>query len=445
MKYLTLLFATAFVAVSAMAEQVQLSLSTTHPMLPAAQKNTTFIKVALTGFQLKQAERAPVNLSIVLDKSGSMQGDSIVKAREAACQAVSRLQKNDIVSIVAYDSGVQVLVPATKVTDKQSIIDIINKVQADGGTALFAGVSKAAAETRKFFQKNHVNRVILLSDGQANEGPSSPAALGELGSSLIKEGISVSTIGLGQGYNEDLMARLATKSDGNHIYAHTSKQLIAAFNNEFGDVLSVVAQEVSIKIVCDTGVRPIRVLGRDAEITGQNVVLNMNQLYSQQEKFVMLEVEVPAGLKDATRQLASCSVSYSNLKTKVTDKLTSQLAVRFSESQQVVAKNVNQDTMNVCISVHASVANSEAIKLRDQGKIEEAKKILLANDKLLKEQLAINPTEELKKQASYNLYDYQNISNTKDWNVNRKKMKAYNRGNINQQKETQAYDTPKTK
>ena len=324
MKHLILLFAAAFLAASTIAEQVQLNLSTTHPLLPAAQKNKTFIKVSLTGFHLKQADRAPVNLSIVLDKSGSMQGDKLLKAREAACQAVSRLQKNDIVSIVAYDTGVQILVPATKVTDKASIIAIINKVQASGGTALFAGVSKGAAETRKFFQKNRVNRVILLSDGQANEGPSTPAALGELGSSLIKEGISVSTIGLGQGYNEDLMARLATKSDGNHIYAHTSEQLIAAFNNEFGDVLSVVAQEVSIKIICANGVRPIRVLGRDAEITGQNVVLNMNQLYSKQEKFVMLEVEVPTGVKDATRDLVNGAGSYSNMKTKVTDKLQSQ-------------------------------------------------------------------------------------------------------------------------
>ena len=115
-----------------------------------------------------------------------------------------------------------------------------------------------------------MNRVILLSDGQANVGPKSATELGELGMSLGKEGISVTTIGLGAGYNEDLMANLAGYSDGNHAFVENAEDLVRIFNYEFGDVLSVVAQDLVIRIQLMDGVRPMRLLGRDGEILGLN-------------------------------------------------------------------------------------------------------------------------------------------------------------------------------
>src|SRR5690606_35247421 len=108
----------------------------------------------------------------------------------------------------------------------------------------------------------------LLSDGQANVGPSSPNELGRLGEASGKRGISITTIGLGLGYNEDLMAQLAMRSDGNHGFAETGDELIAMFNHELGDVLSVIGQDVDIEIEFDKGVRPLRGLNRDIEIRG---------------------------------------------------------------------------------------------------------------------------------------------------------------------------------
>ena len=98
--------------------------------------------------------------------------------------------------------------PATKVSDKKTIFRAIRQIRADGSTALFGGVSKGAKEIRKFLSHKRVNRMVLLSDGLANVGPQSPSELGDLGSSLIEDGISVTTIGLGLGYNEDLMTKL---------------------------------------------------------------------------------------------------------------------------------------------------------------------------------------------------------------------------------------------
>ena len=381
------------------AAQVKLNVGMAKPALLADQKQTTFLKVSLTGFAwTDKTRRTPVNVAIVIDKSGSMTGEKIAKAKEAAIMAVDRLDGNDIVSVVAYDSNIRVLVPATKVADRAAIRAAINQLSAGGTTALFAGVSKGAAEIRKFLDKNRVNRVVLLSDGLANVGPSCPDQLGALGSSLIKEGISVTTIGLGTDYNEDLMTQLARKSDGNHYFARSARQLVQIFKNELGDVLSVCAQEITVQIKCADGIRPVRVLGREAEIAGQNVVAVLNQLYSAQDKYVLLEVEVPATADGKTRPVADEDVSYANMATRTTEKLSSRVAVRFTKSKEVVETNVNRDVTVSAIMLTATDVNKKAVALLDQGKKQEAQKLLLDNARILK--------ENAKKYRSVTLDDY---------------------------------------
>ncbi len=251
------------------ASQVKLDVSLGNPTLIAGRKQTTYLKVGLTGFEMSgKAKRTPANIALVIDRSGSMQGEKIQQAKEAARMAVDRLNGDDIVSVIVYDDTVNVLVPATKASDRSTILAGIERIKAGGSTALFAGVSKGAAEVRKFLSRERVNRIILLSDGLANVGPDTPGALGDLGSSLSKEGISVTTLGLGLGYNEDLMMQLAQRSDGNHAFVEHPRDLVKIFNYEFGDVLSVVAQEVLVTIECGEGIRPVKVLGRRADIAG---------------------------------------------------------------------------------------------------------------------------------------------------------------------------------
>ncbi|MFN9974986.1 MAG: hypothetical protein ACK58T_34350, partial [Phycisphaerae bacterium] len=119
--------------------------------------------------------------------------------------------------------------------------------------------------------------IVLLSDGLANSGPSSPGELGDLGASLLKENISVSTMGLGLGYNEDLMVQLAGKSGGNHHFIEQATELADIFRREFSSVLSVVAQEIDLKVTIPEGIRPVRVLGNDADINGQLITTRMAQ------------------------------------------------------------------------------------------------------------------------------------------------------------------------
>ena len=423
----TVVAAVAMLALACAAEAAQVTLDAGlgQPVLLANKKQTTYLKVGLTGFEFRrEGERPPVNVALVIDKSGSMSGEKIQKAKEAALMAVERLGGRDLVSVVAYDHNIRVLVPATKVSDKASIRAGISRLSAGGNTALFGGVSKGAAEVRKFLQKDRVSRVILISDGLANVGPSSPKQLGDLGSSLIKEGISVSTVGLGLDYNEDLMTQLARKSDGNHYFAKTAAELAAIFQGELGDVLSVCAKEVTITITCAGGIRPVRVLGRDADITGQKVTAVLNQLYSGQEKYLVLEVEVPATAENKTRPIASVSVTYANMATKTSETLTSTASARFTKDAETVAKNENKKVMVSVVVQVAAQTNIDATALRDAGKVEEAKKLLITNGAYLKANGLRYNSLMLMNQSTFNYRNAEELDDA-EWKGTRKAMREY--------------------
>lgn len=417
------MMAVVFLSVELKAAQVRLDVSMAKPTLLAEKQQSTFFKIGLTGFKLTgHGKRAPVNISFVLDKSGSMSGEKIEKAKQAAIAAIGRLHSDDIVSVVVYDSTVRVIVPATKLSDKKMVCDEIARIHAGGSTALFAGVSKGADEIRKFIDRNRVNRVILLSDGLANVGPQSPSELGALGNSLTKEGISVSTMGLGLGYNEDLMTQLARNSGGNHIFIEQASDLVKIFNLEFNDVLSVVAQEVAIDMKVAAGVRPVRVLNTPAEINGQQVIVQLNQLYSDQEKYVLVEVELPPTAAGKSRQVAEVRVSYANMATKTTDRLSSTVSVNFSDSLAAVENKINVGVMEACVLQVANLNNKLATTLRDKGDVDGAKKLLLMNSDYLKEYAEKYGSKILGMRCADNQHQAQNLEGA-DWSKYRKQMR----------------------
>jgi Ca-activated chloride channel family protein len=278
-----------------------------------------------------------------------------------------------------------------------------------------------------------VNRIVLLSDGLANVGPDSPTELGALGRRLIKKGISVTTIGLGTGYNEDLMAKLAFNSDGNHYFAENAKDLAKIFDKEFRQALSVVAQEIQVEIKCADGIRPVRLLGRQGTIKGQKVSVYINQLYSGAEKFVLLEVELPPKSEGVTQKVAEIEVSYSNLKTHTTDRLKSEIEVNFSDSKALVEKRANNEVMADVIELLAVERNEIAIQLRDKGDIDRARQVLLDNSSFLKSNAARYKSSRLNSYGDEIAEDAEQLEE-KEWNTNRKKMRQSQYQRATQQK-----------
>lgn len=374
---------------SATSEQLQLNNSLGHPMLLKGKENQTFLKIGLTGFEIKsEQERPKTNIALVIDKSGSMSGDKIVKAKEAAIEAINQLGPDDIVSVLTYSNSVDVVVPATKLTDKQSVIAKVQQINAGGGTALFAGVCKGGAEVKKFVDNNRINRVILLSDGQANVGPSSPELLGDLSLALSKENIAVTTIGLGQGYNENVMVALAQKGEGNHYYVGKSEDLAKTFNQEFGDLMSVCAKDVALKVELAEGVKCKRSLGREAKIDGSTITYSFPQVYSGQEKFLMLEISVAGDKELEEMKVADVVISYYNAQSKVTDNLSSTVNCRLIDDPAEVERIADREVVKDAVEQIAAVNMVEAIKLREAGKEEEAQAVFIFNDSFIKKNIS---------------------------------------------------------
>src|SRR5262245_2198508 len=253
----------------------------------------TYLRVGLMGCRPEPSRnRTPVNVSFVIDRSGSMAGERLEQARSAAIMAVNRLGPDDIASVVAFDHLAQRLVGAQQVSDRALFIDRIRGIAVGGSTAIHDGVVLGASEVGRFKDPGRLNRVVLISDGQANVGPRRPDEFRALGAALFAEGISVTTIGLGLGYNEDLMLELARASDGNHAFARDPSDLINIFNKEFSDVLGSCAQTVSVDIEFKAGVRPVRALSREGIIEGQRAQFTLNQVYAATEHYILLEVDV---------------------------------------------------------------------------------------------------------------------------------------------------------
>jgi len=393
-----------------------------EPLMIAGQEQTAYIKITLGGFALPQQTRSPINLGIVLDRSGSMASDGkLEKAKEAALMALDRLQPDDILSVVTFDSTVEVVVPATKAADREAIRERISSLTPRGSTALFSGVSFGLQEVSKFLDPKRVNRIILLSDGQANVGPRSPNELGQLGESAARQGISITTIGLGLGYNEDLMAQLAMRSDGNHAFAENAVDLAKIFQYELGDILSVVAQDVQIDIDFGDGITPVRALGREATIHGRKAKVSLAQLYAKQEKHVLFEVKVPPGSAGATRALADVAVNYANMISKKRGTKRAAAAVEFSGARDLVAARANKKVMEAAVEAIATDTNRQAVALRDQGKVEEASKALERNAVYLKQQAAKLGSKKLDAYGSENETDAKNVR--QDWGKARKTMR----------------------
>ena len=368
--------------------------------LPSGQEVTVYIKVAVRPPAPSDVEkRVPLNLALVLDRSGSMQGDRIANARRAANRLIEMLQPEDRVSVVTFSSDAKVLLSSAEEINKQKAIAKINTLKAGGSTALFAGVSLGSEQILAHFDPKRVNRIVLLSDGEANVGPQTPEELAGLGRRLAGKGMSVTTVGLGLDYNETLMARLAGSSDGNHVFVKTAADLETVFQEEFMDAATVVARDATIRVRCGTDVSPVKVYGYDGKIDNGEVTVEIPQLQGDQEKYVIIEAKVKTGTAD-TQTLASVSANYTMLADgkKISEEGVS--SVRLVADAKEAEKSLNTPVMEKVIVQTATEKNDEALAAISAGDTKKGQQLLLENRMMLEQRARDLDSEELKAMGS---------------------------------------------
>ena len=405
--------------------ETRLELSLGEPVALAGQPNRVYARVAMRSEgRYSDSDRPPVNLALVLDKSRSMAGPKIRAVRQAALAVMERMSPRDLLSIVLYDTTAQVLMSASSPEGRAEVLQRIETMEADGETALFAGLSKGASEIAKNASMMKINRILLISDGMANVGPNAVDQLSRLGESFGQDGLALTSIGLGLGYHEDLLYMLAERSGGAHYFVENPEQLTGIVNEELDAIFSVVAQRARISVRCDPDFQILRVLGHASDVAGHKMVGAISQLYGDHWKFFLIEMMAPSGVAGETRPVLEASVQFWDIGSGREETRTASLSVRYSDADDEVRASADGEVMADAVRLITTENTQQALTLRDQGQVRQAADMLILNYRILSEKADLYNAPTLLDLGRQNRDTGVNLED-EDWGRNRKQMRVY--------------------
>lgn len=288
---------------------------------PNAQPGTIVrALLSISGTAPTAAARAPLSLSFVIDRSGSMGGDRIESARVAVAHALERLHPDDVVSVVAFDDVVETVAAPDRRARQPHLIAQVQHIDARGSTNLSGGWLRGR-EHMQYAQgfssaaDGASRRILLVTDGHANQGITDPATLIELARTARSMGITTSTIGIGEGYDDALLRAMADAGGGNAWYIERPDQSQDVLAEELGNLLSVSAQGLTVTMTLHDAVT-VFMTHSDWPVTmptSNAFRFDLGDLYAAEPKPLLVELFVPAHrleeLAAALIPLATFSVS----------------------------------------------------------------------------------------------------------------------------------------
>ena len=328
---------------------------------------------------------SPMNLALVIDRSGSMKGDRIANAMNAAVGAIERLRDGDSVTVVAFDSSAQVVVPPTRVSSstRASMEAAVRNIRLGGDTCISCGMLEGMQQLQQTsLSGDRVNRMILLSDGATNSGIRDVPGLRAMANRMTSKGVTISTIGVDVDFDEKVMAALAAEGNGRHYFVANASGLPAVFSQEFDDILASVAKEAELTIELAPGVEIAEVFDRSFRREGSKIIVPFGTFSAKQEKTVLVKLKVPAD-RDGNQAVADVRLAYRDLVKKSDGSCGGNLslAIRSDGTEQreldpFVAARVERS--------RTASTLTEANKLFEAGRIGEARAKLATRSTELK-------------------------------------------------------------
>lgn len=350
-------------------EAVQFEWKLGNPYLLKNGDGSVFLDLRVTGKTLPNQDRKRMNLVLVIDRSGSMGSENkLEQVKNAAAQIINNMNASDRLAVVIYDDSVQTLIPSSSVEDKERLKELIYSLSPGGSTNLSGGMMQGFEEARRNFRRDHVNRIVLLSDGLANAGVVEPDQIAAQAKLIRENSISVSAMGVGIDYNENLMANIADSSGGNYYYISRETNMADIFRREWNLMQSTVASGARITMGLGEGVDVIDVAGFQYQTNGNKLTIEVPDISSGESKRILVQLRAPAG---ATRivDLGTGSLTYTDLtgSQPKTAGLTFHPSIRVVDDSSLVASNNNREVAAKAASVKASKDMEDAYRKWEDG------------------------------------------------------------------------------
>jgi Ca-activated chloride channel family protein len=284
-----------------------------HPKLFAYQDNETLLMLDVRADQTGVATTStPLNLAIVIDRSGSMKGKRLDNALAGARGMLRRLRDGDVVSVVTYNQDAETVVRPTTVDSfgRDRVMAALSSITAQGDTCISCGIDEGMAQLRQ--RSGMVDRILLLSDGQATTGVRDPEGFRAIGSRIRSMGASISSVGVDVEYNERVMNTLAIESNGRHYFVEHAGDLPRVFDEELDTLVKSVAKNAEVSVELAPGVEVERVFDRTFRREGRRLVVPMGGFSAAEEKTLLVSLRVPRGAT-GERPIADVGVTYDDL------------------------------------------------------------------------------------------------------------------------------------
>lgn len=350
-----------------------------HELLAVESEHDVWCMLELVAPSAPQdAERTPLSVALVIDRSGSMAGAKLAVTRECAAFLVQRMAPADRVSIVAYDDEIQLLAPLTAIDgNRDALLAAIGGIQARNMTNLSGGWLKGA-ETLSAAPADSLRRVVLLSDGIANVGITDTPSLRQMAERTRAQGVTTSTVGFGERFAEDLMTAMADAGGGAAHFAETPDDAPAIFAQEFSDLVTLVAQNVSVELRPEPEVRFLGVLNEFPAVAVEGgVQVQLGDAFGQERRRVVFQLHVPSVAALGAKRVAEVVLRYVSVGQEVAHhEVRIPLTVNLVSADEAAATSPDAEVTEEVVILSSAQAGKRARELADDGDLEGAQRTL---------------------------------------------------------------------
>lgn len=333
--------------------------------------------VSITAPEGQANARPPLSLAVVIDRSGSMTGEPMQNAKAAAARLVSQLAEGDAFSIVTYSSSDETVMPMVRATDanKRAAMAAIANIEDDGGTCISCGLVRGAAELASSPVAGGVQRIVLISDGQANEGIYDRDELAQLAANTAAKGTSISTVGVGLDFDEVTMVRLADVGRGNYYFVEDTRHLDAMFATELGGLGKTVATNARLVIATKPGVRVEEAYGYPLTRAGSTTIVPVADLRAGETRKVVLRLDVE-NTAERSLDVAHVQLGWRRVADGANRSARTDVRVGVTDDASVIAAGIDTKTIDAVEQVRTARALEEASTVYDTQGVAAAQEVL---------------------------------------------------------------------